>query len=187
MVVEANDRSAGNDCGVGLPLTERSEPGMYFVITLSRTLYEVEVRGGGLTSTITRHPIQNALLLDKEPLTGVRSFFFDPASGLGQIEWWKNNGADYDHPDREYFGTVRTTSHVMAVLHVHSVQDHMETPSREDHRLETQELSDGLCCVLSGVDGDEEFLVVLRELAQRGSGSFGAEAHDDDPGGGVSG
>ncbi len=102
-------------------------------------------------------------------------------------EWWKNNAADYDHPDREYIGTVRTTSHVMAVLHVHSVQDHMETPSREDHRLETQELLDGLCSVLAAVDGDEEFLMVLRELAQRGSGSSDVETHDDDPGGGASG
>lgn len=114
-----SDRSVRRDGSqLDSPLTEHSAPGSYFVITASRTIYQVEVLAGD-SSSITRYPRVNSLLLGGEPLTGVRSFFFDPTSGLGQIQWWKPNVADRDRPDRHYAGTVRTTSAVLLMLRVH--------------------------------------------------------------------
>lgn len=161
------------------PLTEHSAPGSYFVITASRTIYQVEVVAGDSSSTITRYPRANSLLLDGEPLTGVRSFFFDPTSGLGQIQWWKQNVADRDRPDSHYAGTVRTTSAVLLMLRVHHTTDGTALSNPADS-TNTRLLLDGLRSALAAVELDEDFVELLTVLAQHGLDKSGPEVHDDD-------
>lgn len=161
------------------PLTEHSAPGSYFVITASRTIYQVDVVAGDSSPTITRYPRANSLPLDGEPLTGVRSFFFDPTSGLGQIQWWKHNVADRDRPDRHYAGTVRTTSAVLLMLGIHHTTDGTAESNPAD-TTNTRLLLDGLRSGLAAVELDEDFVELLRMLAQHGLDKSGPEAHDAD-------
>lgn len=161
------------------PLTEHSAPGSYFVITASRTIYQVEVVAGDSSATVTRYPRANSLLLDGEPLTGVRSFFFDPTSGLGQIQWWKQNVADRDRPDSPYAGTVRTTSAVLLMLCVHHTTDGtaLSSPAGSTY---TGLLLDGLRSALAAIELNEDFVELLRVLAQHGLNKSEPEAHDAD-------
>ncbi|PYD01815.1 hypothetical protein B4U78_002900 [Microbacterium esteraromaticum] len=171
---------AGDD-PLELPLTEHSPPGSYLVITASRTIYLIEVVAGDSSATITRYPRVRSLLLDGEPLTGVRSFHFDPRSGLGRIVWWKQNRADRDRPDEHYAGTVRTTSAVLLLLRVHRAAE--KTRSRQADSTDTQELVDGLSAALATSERDEDFVELLRVLAQHGRDSPGTQASPDDQGG----
>lgn len=164
-----------------LPLTEHSQPGSYLVITASRTIYLIEVVTGDSSATITRYPRARSLLLDGEPLTGVRSFHFDPRSGLGQIVWWKENRADRDRPDEPYAGTVRTTSAVLLLLRVRRATE--ETRSRPADSTDTEELVDGLSAALAASEPDEDFVELLRALAQHGCDSPGTQTSPDDQGG----
>ena len=163
-----------------LPLTEHSQPGSYLVITASRTIYLIEVVTGDSSATITRYPRTRSLLLDGEPLTGVRSFHFDPRSGLGQIVWWKENRADRDRPDEHYAGTVRTTSAVLLLLRVHRPTE--ETLSRPADSTDTQELVDGLSAALAMSEREEDFVGLLRVLAQQGCDSRGTQTPLDHQG-----
>ena len=145
----------------GLPLTEESAPGTYIVITASRTVYHVEIADNVPFWTVTRYPRERSLLLDAEPLTGVLRFFFDAERGLGQIEWWKENIADRDDPDRAYAGTVRTTSGVMLILSLNTTASEAQTI-----RL----VLDGLRSALAAVDSDDEFIDLLTSLVRHGNG-----------------
>lgn len=161
------------------PLTEQSEPGDYFVITASRTVYHVNIDDVRSPSTVSRYPYVNALLLDGEPLTGVRSFFFDTASGLGQIEWWKTNVADYDRSDRRYFGTVRTTSRVMLILSLRSAAEEAAPSHRPDTSAQVQLFLDGLRAALAVVDTDDDFVDLLTLLMEHGDHVPEPEARGD--------
>lgn len=97
------------------PLTEQSDPGVYVVITASRSLYVVEVPGPALPPQVTRYPAQGPLLRDETPLPCVHGFVFDVESGIGQIPWWKDDPDDYDRPDQPYAGTIRTTNTVVFI------------------------------------------------------------------------
>jgi hypothetical protein len=163
-----------------LPLTEQSPPGSYLVITASRTIYLIEVVTGDPSATIIRYPRIRSLLLDGEPLTGVRSFHFDPRSGLGQIVWWKENRADRDRPDQHYAGTVRTTSVVLLLLRVHGPSE--ETLSRRADSTDTHDLVDGLSAALATSERDEDFVELLRLLAQRGCDRPETQTLSDDQG-----
>lgn len=155
-----NDRTGWADgWPTGMPLTEESAPGTYIVITASRTVYQVEIADDIPLWTVTRYPRERSLLLDAEPLTGVQGFFFDAERGLGQIEWWKENIADRDDPDRAYAGTVRTTSRVMLILSLHATAGEAQTI-----RL----LLDGLRSALAAFDSDDEFVDLLTSLVQHG-------------------
>lgn len=149
------------------PLTERSAPGNYFVITASRTMYHVTVEDLS-SSTVIRYPRANKLLLDGEPLTGVRSFLFDADSGLGQIEWWKTNPADYDRPDLPYVGTVRTTSPVLLVLSLTSAAEQPAPSRRPDTSASVERFLDGMRTALAKVDSDADFADLMTFLLEHG-------------------
>lgn len=153
---------------LGTPLTERSTPGNYFVITASRTVYRVDIESDRAFLTVTRYPYANTLLLDGEPLTGVRAFHFDTDSGVGQIEWWKTNPADYDHPDLPYVGTKRTTSRVMLILALRSSAEKPAPSHRPDIRAEVELFLDGLRTALAAVDSADDFKDVLTFLMEHG-------------------
>jgi hypothetical protein len=161
------------------PLTEQSTPGVYLVITASRTLYLVEVVADDSSPMITRYPCGNSLPLDGEPLTGVRSFFFDPTSGLGQIEWWKRNVADRDYPDRPYFGTVRSSSRVMLILSVHATGEHEGSSSRSEKTAHLQSLLDGLQAALAAVELDDDLVELLTVFVRQGRDRSGSDVHSD--------
>lgn len=146
---------------MGMPLTEQSAPGTYIVITASRTKYHVQIADDVPFWTVTRYPRERFLLLDAEPLTGVLRFFVDAEGGLGQIEWWKENIADRDDPDRAYADTVRTTSRVMPILSLNATAGEAQTI-----RL----LLDGLRSALEAVDSDDEFIDLLTFLVRHGHG-----------------
>jgi len=149
------------------PLTERSAPGIYFVITASRTMYHVTVEDLS-SSTVIRYPRANKLLLDGEPLTGVRSFLFDADSGLGQIEWWKTDPADYDRPDLPYIGTVRTTSPVLLILSLTSTAEKPAPSRRPDTRASVELFIDGMRTALAKVDSDADFADLMTFLLEHG-------------------
>lgn len=163
------------------PLTEQSTPGIYLVITASRTLYHVEVVAGDSSSTITRYPCANSLTLDGESLTGVRSFFFDPMSGSGHIEWWKRNVADRDHPDRQYLGTIRSTSRVMLILSIHDTGENEGSSSRSENTAHIQTLLDGLHAALATVDLDDDFVELLTVLVRHGRDRSESDVRSDRP------
>lgn len=165
-----NGRSErAGDVPLELPLTENSPPGSYVVITASRTIYLIEVVTGDSSGTIIRYPRTRSLLLDGEPLTGVRRFHFDPRSGHGEIVWWKENHADRDLPDEHYAGTVRTTSAVLLLLRVHRPTD--ETLSRPADSTDSQQVVDGLSAALAASDLDEDFAELLTAIARHGRDS----------------
>lgn len=166
-------------CSAAPPLTERSVPGDYFVVTASRTVYHVNVDDVRSPSTVTRYPYVNTLLLDGEPLTGVRSFFFDTVSGMGQIEWWKTNVADYDRSDCRYFGTVRTTSRVMLILSLRSTAEEAAPSRRPDTSGRVQLFLDGLRAALTAVDTDDDFVDLLTLLMEHGDHVAEPEAGSD--------
>jgi hypothetical protein len=153
---------------MGMLLTERSAPGNYFVITASRTVYRVDIDDDRGFSTVTRHPYANTLLLDGEPLTGVRAFSFDADSGVGRIEWWKTNPADYDYPDLPYVRTMRTTSRVMLILALRSGAGGPSPSRRPDTRANVELLLDGLRTALAAVDSADDFVGVLTFLMKHG-------------------
>lgn len=97
------------------PLTEQSDPGIYIVLTASRSLYIAEIISPDRPPQVTRHPARGALLRDGEPLPGVNAFYFDIETGVGKISWWKDDPADFDRPGQPYAGTVRTTNTVLFV------------------------------------------------------------------------
>lgn len=164
-----------------LPLTEHSPAGSYLVITASRTIYLIELVAGDASATITRYPRTRSLLLDGEPLTGVRSFHFDPRSGLGHIVWWKENRADRDRPDEHYAGTVRTTSPVLLLLRAH--RPTQETRSRSADSTDTEELVHRLSAAQAASELDEDFIEVLTVLVRHGRGDPGTQTRRDDEGG----
>lgn len=172
--------TVARDCSAAPPLTEQSESGDYFVITASRTLYHVNIDDDLSPSTVTRYPHVNTLLLDGEPLTGVRSFFFDTSSGVGQIEWWKTNVADYDRSDRRYFGTVRTTSRVMLILSLRFTAEEAAPSRRPDTSARVQLFLDGLRAALTAIDTDDDFVDLLTLLMEHGDHVPEPEA-DGDP------
>ncbi|RLK49329.1 hypothetical protein [Microbacterium telephonicum] len=95
-------------------LTQRSEPGMYVVITESRTVYVVDL-DPDRPPTITRYPVVSLLLHDTEPMYVV-SCTFDVNTGHGMIVWWKN---DAERPARPgYIGTWRHTTPVVAIARI---------------------------------------------------------------------
>lgn len=163
------------------PLTEKPTPGIYLVIIVSRTLYRVEVVAGDSSSTITRYLCANSLTLDGEPLTGVRNFFFDPMSGLGQIEWWKRKVADRDYPDCQYFGTVRSTSRVMLNLSVHDTEENEGFSSCSENTAHIHSLLDGLQAALATVDSDDDFVELLTVLVRHGREKSESDVHSDRP------
>lgn len=167
------------DCSAAPPLTEQSEPGDYFVITASRTVYHVNIDDVRSPSTVSRYPYVNTLLLDGEPLTGVRSFFFDASSGMGQVEWWKTNVADYDRADRRYFGTVRTTSRVMLILSLRSTAEEAAPSRRPETSAQVQLFLDGLRAALTVVDTDDDFVDLLTLLLEHGDRDPEPEADGD--------
>ncbi|WP_404474160.1 hypothetical protein [Microbacterium aerolatum] len=171
--------TAARDCSATPPLTEQSEPGDYFVITASRAVYHVNIDDDRSPPTVTRYPYVNTLLLDGEPLTGVRSFFFDVASGMGQIEWCKTNVTDYDRSDRRYFGTVRTTSRVMLILSLRSTAEEAAPSRRPDTSARVELFLDGLRAALAVVDTDDDFVDLLTLLMEHGDRDPEPEADGD--------
>lgn len=107
---------------VNAVLTPTSPPGIYVVVTASRTIYRVEVGGAG-GDRVTRIPSRDRLLLDGEPLTGVQDFYFDERTGAGRVLWQKQDPPTHDSTEASYGGTWRTTS---AVLVVGRLMDHTE-------------------------------------------------------------
>ena len=97
------------------PLTEQSDPGVYVVVTASRSLYLVDIVSPDCPPQVTRYPAQGALLADGEPLPGVDTVYFDVHTGVGKISWWKEHPGDYDRPGEPYVGTIRTTNTVAFV------------------------------------------------------------------------
>ncbi|MFD7871509.1 hypothetical protein ACFV3I_13555 [Microbacterium sp. NPDC059771] len=120
------------------------------------------------SSTVTRYPRVNALLLDGDPLTGVRSFFFDAGSGLGHIEWWKANPADYDRPDLPYIGTVRTTSPVLLTLSLTSTAEQPTPSRRPDTRASVELFIDGMRTALAKVESEADFADLMTFLLEHG-------------------
>lgn len=97
------------------PLTEQSDPGVYIVITASRSLYVAEIVSPDRVPQITRYPAHGSMLSDGTSLPGVQAFSFDVGTGVGKILWWKDFSVDYDRPDAPYAGTVRTTNTVIFI------------------------------------------------------------------------
>ncbi|WEG08623.1 hypothetical protein PU630_15465 [Microbacterium horticulturae] len=114
-----------------LPFTERSPTGTYYVITRSRSVYEV-ITDPDRAPRVTRYRVgENAMLLDGQPLTGVRGFSFDSVTGNGEVLWWKDNIEDRDDPgDGIYTGTRRRTSDVVLVVQVESEMTSIAPPGR---------------------------------------------------------
>lgn len=95
-------------------LTQRCDPGMYVVVTESRTVYVVDL-DPDRPPTITRYPVATSLLHDHEPMYVV-SCTFDVHTGHGMIVWWKNDAERPAHPG--YIGTWRHTTPVTAIARI---------------------------------------------------------------------
>ncbi|MCT9819302.1 hypothetical protein N3K63_03270 [Microbacterium sp. W1N] len=95
-------------------LTQRSDPGMYVVVTESRTVYVVDL-DQDRPPTITRYPVVSLLLHDTEPMYVV-SCTFDVNTRHGMIVWWKNDAERPAHPG--YVGTWRHTTPVTAIARI---------------------------------------------------------------------
>lgn len=99
-----------------LPLTEQSAAGTYYVITRSRSVYQI-VLNPDRQPQIVRYPAAgNVALHDGEPLTGVSAFSFDAVTGEGIIFWWKERPEDRKNPEGPYVGSRRRTSLVDLIL-----------------------------------------------------------------------
>jgi hypothetical protein len=98
----------------------------------------------------------------------VRSFFFDAGSGLGHIEWWKANPADYDRPDLPYIGTVRTTSPVLLTLSLTSTAEQPTPSRRPDTRASVELFIDGMRTALAKVESEADFADLMTFLLEHG-------------------
>ncbi|BDV32245.1 hypothetical protein [Microbacterium terricola] len=161
-----NSESPINGHGINTPLTEHSAPGVYIVITGSRTLYQVEIISHDALPVITRYPVVNGLLKDGTPLPGVSGFQFDATTGLGEIRWWKDDPNDYDRPDLTYAGTIRTTSRVLVIAQVSDIPaaHNLDRPPVDEGRPGNEAVVDLIRTTIASLDSYEKFAVFVELL-----------------------
>lgn len=85
------------------------------VLTSSGAIYLVDITNPDTPPRLTRHRAKGELLHDSSPLPGVHALRFDALTGIGRIEWWKDDPAHYDRPDLPSTGTIRATSRVLLI------------------------------------------------------------------------
>jgi|GEM_PF-2986579 len=107
-------------------LTEQSPSGTFVVTTASRALYVVDIPSPDAVPSVTRHNPYVSLIRDDAPLPKAGTFSFNAATGVGQVQWRKDDPAERDvPPDATYMGTYRSTSQVHFIARVKD-RDHAD-------------------------------------------------------------